>query len=122
MNKYFHFLFLTCLLNAPLVYGQYANNFEKAVLAALDSSHFYTYDDFFGAGPYDSLTIKDQFQFAEAARRMGAYGIAESAYARAVQLDSLRKRNIFQKPDTGKEKCTKYKATIKKPCIILSNS
>ena len=95
MNKYFHFLFLTCLLNAPLVYGQYANNFEKAVLAALDSSHFYTYDDFFGAGPYDSLTIKDQFQFAEAARRMGAYGIAESAYARAVQLDSLEKKEYI---------------------------
>ncbi len=95
MNKYFHFLFSICLLNAPLVYGQYANNFEKAVLAALDSSHLYTYDDFFGAGPNDSLTIKDQFLFAEAARRMGAYGLAELAYARTVHLDSLEKKEYY---------------------------
>lgn len=77
------------------VYGQYAEKFEKAVLAALDSSQFYTYDDFFGAGPQDSLTVKDQFLFAESARRMGAYSIAEAAYARTIQLDSLENKEYF---------------------------
>jgi len=95
MNKYFHYLIFACLLNAPLVYGQHATNFEKAVLAALDSTNFYTYDEFFGIGSYDSLTIKDQFLYAEAARRMGAYGIAEDAYARTVKLDSLEKKEYY---------------------------
>jgi len=95
MNKYFHYLLFLSLFQASSLYGQYADNFEKAVLAALDSSQFYTYDDFFGSSSYDSLTVKDQFLFAEAARRMGAYGIAESAYIRTIHLDSLENKEYY---------------------------
>ena len=61
MNKYFYYLFFCCLTYAPISYGQDATNFEKAVLAALDSTNFYTQDEFFGISKYDSLGAEDQF-------------------------------------------------------------
>ena len=78
-----------------MAYGQQLTKFEKAVLAALDSSNYYTYDEFFGASQYDSLNVKDQFLFAEAARRMNAFGVAEDAYKRTIHLDSLEKEEHF---------------------------
>lgn len=89
MNKYFYYLLLTLTCYNTTVIAQDTNTFEKAVLAALDSSNYYTYDEFFGASDYDSLNVKDQYLFAEAARKLGAYGLAEDGYRRTIHLDSL---------------------------------
>ncbi len=89
MNKYFYYLLLTLTCYNTTVVAQDINAFEKAVLAALDSSNYYTYDEFFGASNYDSLDVKDQYLFAEAARKLGAYGLAEDGYKRTIHLDSL---------------------------------
>ena len=89
MNKYFYYLLLTLTCYNTTVLAQDINTFEKAVLAALDSSNYYTYDEFFGASSYDSLNVKDQYLFAEAARKLGAYGVAEDGYRRTIHLDSL---------------------------------
>jgi len=95
MNKYFYYLFALSLLYIPSIQGQTLTKFEQAVLATLDSTNYYTYDDFFGAGPYDSLNVKDQFQFAEAARRMKAYDLAAKAYNRTIHLDSLENKESY---------------------------
>ncbi len=89
MNKYFYYLLLTFTCYNTNIIAQDINTFEKAVLAALDSSNYYTYDEFFGASGYDSLNVKDQYLFAEAARKLGAYGLAEDGYRRTIHLDSL---------------------------------
>ncbi len=89
MNKYFCYLFLTFTFYNTTIIAQDINTFEKAVLAALDSANYYTYDEFFGASGYDSLNVKDQYLFAEAARKLGAYGLAEDGYRRTIHLDSL---------------------------------
>ena len=90
MSKYFYCLLSFLIFYNPCLSGQdTASSFEKAVLAALDSSNYYTYDEFFGANTYDSLDVEDQYKFAEAARTLGAYGIAEVGYRRTIALDSL---------------------------------
>jgi len=95
MNKYFYYLFTLCVLYSPSIQGQTLTKFEQAVLATLDSTNYYTYDEFFGAGPHDSLNVKDQFKFAEAARRMKAYSLAAKAYNRTIHLDSLEKKESY---------------------------
>ena len=89
MNKYCYYLLLTLIGYNTTVIAQDINTFEKAVLAALDSTNYYIYDEFFGASAYDSLNVEDQYLFAEAARKLGAYGLAEDGYRRTIHLDSL---------------------------------
>ncbi len=88
MKKYYCLLFLIFTLNT-FAFAQ-TERFEKAIKEALSSQQFFTDDDFFGISTKDSLTIDDQFQFSEVARRMYALGIAEVGYRRVVRLDTLK--------------------------------
>ena len=90
MKKYYCLIFLTVLLNT-LAYSQ-TDRFEAAVKRALNSDLFFTDDEFFGISSKDSLTIEEQFQFSEVARRMHAIGIAEVGYLRVVRMDTTNKK------------------------------
>lgn len=88
MKKQISFLFILVTLHT-FAFAQ-AERFEKAVKDALNSQHFFTDDEFFGISAKDSLSIDDQFQFSEVARRMHAFGIAETGYTRVVRLDTMK--------------------------------
>ncbi|MFK7978998.1 MAG: hypothetical protein AB8G86_03370 [Saprospiraceae bacterium] len=90
MKKYYCLIFLTILLNT-LVYSQ-TDRFEAAVKKALNSDLFFTDDEFFGISTKDSLTIDEQFQFSEVARRMHAISIAEAGYLRVIRMDTSNKK------------------------------
>ncbi len=90
MKKYYCLLFLTVLLNT-LAFSQ-NERFEAAVKQALNGDLFFTDDEFFGISSKDSLTIDEQFQFSEVARRMRAIGIAEAGYLRVIRMDTLNKK------------------------------
>ena len=90
MKKYYCLIFLTTLLHT-LVYSQ-TDRFEAAVKKALNSDLFFTDDEFFGISTKDSLTIDEQFQFSEVARRMHAIRIAEAGYLRVVRMDTTNKK------------------------------
>ncbi len=90
MKKYYCLIFLTIFLNT-LVYSQ-TDRFEAAVKRALNSDLFFTDDEFFGVSTKDSLTVEEQFQFSEVARRMHAISIAEKGYLRVVRMDTINKK------------------------------
>jgi hypothetical protein len=91
MKKYYYLIFFT-FLSINLTLGQTTDRFEAAVKEALSKDQFFTDTDFFGVSAKDSLTINNQFRFAEAARRMHALSIAETAYRRVIRMDSLDKK------------------------------
>lgn len=93
MKKNYYLIILSFFLTAT-AFGQTENRFEEAVKNSLDKSNFFTNDDFFGVGKYDSLNIEEQFEFAETARRMRAISIAEEAYQRVVRLDTVKNGEI----------------------------
>jgi len=90
MKKYYCLIFLTVLLNT-LGYSQ-TDRFETAVKNALNSDLFFTDDEFFGISTNDSLTIDEQFQFSEVARRMHAISLAEAGYLRVLRMDTINKK------------------------------
>ena len=86
MKKY-HLTLISFLFFIGFLQGQ--ERFEAAVKSTLHKDLFFADDEFFGITTKDSLNIKNQFAFAEAAKRMGAFEIAEEGYYRTMKLDTL---------------------------------
>lgn len=90
MKKYYLLTLFIFFINT-LAYSQ-NERFEAAVQQALNADLFFTDDEFFGISTKDSFTIDEQFQFAEVAKRMRAFSIAETGYLRVVSLDTLNRK------------------------------
>ncbi len=88
MKKY-HCTLLVFLFFIGFLQSQSAERFEEAVKLTLHKDHFFADDEFFGITTKDSLSVKNQFVFAEAAKKMGAFEIAEQGYYRTMKLDTL---------------------------------
>ena len=87
-----YYLIKILFLTSFLVNAQTADRFESAVKEVLHKDQYFADFDFFDTSVKDSLSIDNQFKFAETARRMYAFEIAEAGYQRVIRMDALDER------------------------------